>query len=76
MTESDFLVNASGHFLSEEYPSEAILWSENRLANYCDEFKCVDFEYFEGDQLRQIIGVLSHEIKKAYKQGLQDGRNT
>ena len=74
MTESEFLVNASGHFLSDEYPNEALCWSDSRRADYCDEFKCVDFEYFEGDQLRQIIEVLGYEIKKAYQQGLKDGK--
>ena len=72
MTESEFLVNASGHFLAEEYPNEALYWPEHRRADYCETFKCEDFEYFTGDQLHQIIEVLSHEIKEAYQKGLQE----
>lgn len=75
MTESGFLVNASAHFLSEEYPSEAILWGDKHRAEYCEEFRCEDYEYFTGEQLRQIIEHIAHELKTTYQRGLQDGRN-
>ena len=74
MTESEFLVNASGHFLTEEYPNEALCWGDSRRADYCAEHVSEGFEYFTGEELKEIIGVLSYEIKKAYQQGLQDAR--
>lgn len=69
MNESDFLINASGHFLSEQYPDDVLSWEAPRRAEYCDEFKCEDFEYFRGAQLEQIIDALAFDFKQTYLQG-------
>ena len=75
MTESEFLDIASGEFLTENYPSEAVLWDKQSRAEYCDEFKCEDYEYFSGWQIAQNIEDMAEQLKAVYLQGLQDGRN-
>tara|TARA_R110001606_G_scaffold114672_1_gene242239 strand:- start:1035 stop:1259 length:225 start_codon:yes stop_codon:yes gene_type:complete len=74
MTESEFLDIASGEFLSENYPSEAVLWCRQSRADYCETFKCEDFEYFTGDQIRQNIENMAEQLRAVYLRGLQETR--
>ena len=74
MTESEFLDIASGQFLCESYPSEAALWDRQSRADYCEEFKCEDFEYFTGNQIYLLIEDIIEQLKAVYQQGLKDGK--
>ena len=65
MNEKELAEIVSGEFLTENYPSAATSWSNQRLAEYCEEFKCEDFEHFEGDQLRQMIGSMARTLIQA-----------
>lgn len=75
MTESEFLDIASGEFLAENYPSEAVLWDKQSRAEYCEKFCFEDYEEFSGWQIAQNIEDMAEQLKAVYLRGLQDGRN-
>jgi hypothetical protein len=75
MTESEFLDIASGEFLTENYPSEAVLWDKQSRAEYCEKFCFEDYEEFSGWWVAQNIEDMAEQLKAVYLQGLQDGRN-
>ena len=74
MTEGEFLDIASGEFLTENYPSEAVLWDKQSRAEYCEEFKYEDYEEASGWQIAQNIEDMAEKLKAVYLQGLQDAR--
>ena len=75
MTQSEFLDIASGEFLTENYPSEAVLWDKQSRAEYCEQFCFEDYEEFSGWWIAQNIEDMAEQLKAVYLQGLQDGRN-
>jgi hypothetical protein len=69
MTDFEFFDIASGEFLAESFPSEAVLWNRDSLAEFCEEFKCEDFEGFEGGQILHMIEGIRDLLVEAYKIG-------
>jgi hypothetical protein len=67
MTDFEFFEMASGEFLTESFPSEAVLWDRQSLAEFCDEYICEEYEGFTGEHILQKIEHVSDMMKTAYQ---------
>jgi len=69
MTLEEALIRASGHFLTEELTLD-VLENDEKLMNFIDDNKTVDFETCTNDHIFELIELLAKDFQTVYAEGL------
>jgi hypothetical protein len=62
----DYIVYASGSYLTENLPKEAIHWEKDKLDTFLENHACEPFEYYDASQIWENITSLAFSLEKDF----------
>jgi hypothetical protein len=65
-TNWDYIVYASGFYLTERLPRESSHWEDDKLDTFVEEHVWEPFEYYNASQIWDFITTLSFSLEKDF----------
>tara|TARA_R100000963_G_C4552320_1_gene44740 strand:- start:147 stop:419 length:273 start_codon:yes stop_codon:yes gene_type:complete len=62
-TNWDYMMYASGFYLTENLPRESFHWEEDKLDTFLEDHLCEPFEYHDANQIWEHILILGSSLE-------------
>tara|TARA_Y100000356_G_C11135296_1_gene222290 strand:- start:355 stop:573 length:219 start_codon:yes stop_codon:yes gene_type:complete len=65
-TDWNYIIYASGTFLTEHLPEQSVNWEDEKLNKFLKDHAWEPFEYYDADQIWEQITILAHNLQNDF----------